>query len=239
MSAPEIFLIGGGKPLRKLLVAGGYTVIQAPDAGEEEYVQKLTGLHPDLVIFDWPAAGRPVTDRSSAQGYGLLKKFRDVYRRPVIVLSPENEENDIIEALDSGATDYLVKPFRTGELLARIRAALRSAVVEEGAPVIRAKGLEIDLSTRTVKKNNEWLKLTATQYSLLVLFGKNAGKVLTHQYLLREIWGSNHTDQLQYLRVFIGQLRKKIERDANYPEHIITESGIGYRFSGEEGHRLE
>jgi two-component system KDP operon response regulator KdpE len=234
MSAPEILLIGGGKPLRKLLVTGGYTVIRAHGASEEAYLKKLTGFHPDLVIFDWPAADQPAAapPSASASGYGLLKKFRDVYRRPVIVLSPQNGENDIIEALDSGATDYLVKPFRTGELLARIRAALRSAIVEEGEPVIRAEGLEIDLSTRTVKKNNEWLKLTATQYSLLALFGKNAGKVLTHQYLLREIWGSGYTDQLQYLRVFIGQLRKKIERDANYPEHIITESGIGYRFTG-------
>jgi len=146
------------------------------------------------------------------------------------MLTVRNREADKVEALDAGADDYLVKPFRTGELLARIRSALRGAVPEDEGPVIRLNGLEIDLSTRTVKKDNELLKLTVTQYALLALFGRNAGKVLTHQYLLREIWGSDHVEQLQYLRVFIAQLRKKIERDANYPEHIITESGVGYRF---------
>jgi two-component system KDP operon response regulator KdpE len=161
--------------------------------------------------------------------------MREWYDRPVIILSVQYSETDVITALDNGANDYLVKPFRTGELLARVRSALRSAIVGDNEPVIRLNGLEIDLSARIVKKDNELLRLTATQYSLLALFGKNAGKVLTHQYLLREIWGNDYTDQLQYLRVFIAQLRKKIERDANYPEHIITESGVGYRFvAGEE-----
>jgi len=217
MNATEILLIGGETPLHTLLTAGGYSVMTAG----------ATSL-PHLIIIDLEGA--------SNDGHGLLKKLRSNYRAPIIALSRQNREEDIISALDNGADDYLAKPFRPGELLARIRAALRSTAINDGDGelLIRAGGLEIDLASRTVKKNNEWLKLTATQYSLLVLFGKNAGKVLTHHYLLREIWGSDYTGELQYLRVFIGQLRKKIERDANAPEHIITESGVGYRFARRE-----
>jgi two-component system, OmpR family, KDP operon response regulator KdpE len=217
MNTAEILVIGGDLPLRKLLTAGGYAVVPEDTAG----------CNPQLVVLH---LGSSTVDR-----YGPLKELRDVYRKPVIVISALDKETDIIEALDSGASDYLVKPFHSGELLARIRAVLRNAAqsVAEGEPVIRSRGLEIDLSARTVKKDNQWLKLTATQYALLVLFGKNAGRVLTHQYLLHEIWGSDYTGQVQYLRVFVGQLRKKIERDANSPEHIVTESGVGYRFAAE------
>jgi two-component system KDP operon response regulator KdpE len=163
-------------------------------------------------------------------GHVTLKKMREWFGKPVIILSALNREEDIITALDNGANDYLIKPFRTGELLARIRSVLRNATPEGDGPVIDLNGLEIDLSTRTVKKGGGLLKLTPTQYALLALFAQHVGKVLTHQYLLREIWGSDHVDQLQYLRVFIAQLRKKIEKNVNYPEHIITESGVGYRF---------
>ncbi|HTI10051.1 MAG TPA: response regulator [Puia sp.] len=219
-----ILVIDDEAPIRKLLEitlqSNGYSVEQAATA--REGLRKTVTLSPDLIILD---LGLP-----DENGHNTLKKMREWYDRPVIILSVQHSEEDIITALDNGANDYLVKPFRTGELLARIRSALRSAVVEENEPVIRLNGLEIDLSARVVKKDNEPLRLTATQYSLLALFGKNAGKVLTHQYLLREIWGESYTDQLQYLRVFIAQLRKKIEKDVNYPEHIITESGVGYRF---------
>jgi two-component system KDP operon response regulator KdpE len=182
---------------------------------------------PDLIILD---LGLP-----DENGHTTLQKLREWCMKPVIILSVQNKEEDIVRALDNGANDYLIKPFRTGELLARIRSALRSGGQEENNPLIRFKGLEIDLSSRTVKRNTELIKLTSTQYALLVLLGKNQGKVLTHQYILREIWGPTYTDQLQYLRVFIAQLRKKIEMDANRPEHIITESGVGYRFVAEEG----
>jgi two-component system, OmpR family, KDP operon response regulator KdpE len=227
LNTPEILVIGGGTPLHKLLVSGGYTVLQADGAAEADGWRQNAGYSPDLILLH---LGSPPDD-----AHGLLRKLRDGYRKPVIVISGLSKEKDVIEALDNGASDYLIKPFRSGELLARIRAALRSATlpVDDSEPMIRSKGLEIDLLSRTVKKDNEWLKLTATQYSLLVLFGKNPGKVLTHQYLLREIWGSDYTGELQYLRVFVGQLRKKIEKDANSPEYIITESGIGYRFLGE------
>ncbi|HWK05728.1 MAG TPA: response regulator [Puia sp.] len=219
-----ILVIDDEAPIRKLLEitlqSNGYTVVQAATA--KEGLQKAVSHSPDLIILD---LGLP-----DENGHATLKKVREWYDRPVIILSVQHSETDIITALDNGANDYLVKPFRTGELLARIRSALRSAVGDDNEPVIRLNGLEIDLSSRIVKKDNELLRLTATQYSLLALFGKNAGKVLTHQYLLREIWGESYTDQLQYLRVFIAQLRKKIEKDINYPEHIITESGVGYRF---------
>jgi two-component system KDP operon response regulator KdpE len=220
----EILIIDDETSIRKILEitlqSNGYTILQAATAREG---LQMTAVHsPDLILLD---LGLP--DES---GHDTLKKMREWFGKPVIILSVLSSEEDIVTALDNGANDYLIKPFRTGELLARIRSALRSVGPEEDGPVIRFNGLEIDLSTRTVKKDNELLKLTATQYALLALFGKNAGKVLTHQYLLREIWGAAFVDQLQYLRVFIAQLRKKIEKDVNYPEHIITESGVGYRF---------
>jgi two-component system, OmpR family, KDP operon response regulator KdpE len=224
MDHAEILVIDDETAIRKLLEitlqSNGYAVIHA-STGKEGLV-KAARHSPDLVILD---IGLP--DES---GHEILKKMREWSVKPIIILSVHSNEKDIISALDNGANDYLVKPFRTGELLARIRSALRGGATEESRPVISFNGFEIDLSARTVKRHNELLKLTVTQYSLLALFGKNEGKVLTHQYLLREIWGADHIDQLQYLRVFIAQLRKKIEKDANRPQHIITESGIGYRF---------
>lgn len=142
----------------------------------------------------------------------------------------QSGEEDIVKALDNGANDYLVKPFRTGELLARIRSALRIGASEENDPVLDFGNLQVDLSARVVRKNKEIIKLTTTEYTLLALFVKNEGKVLTHQYLLREVWGPGYINQSQYLRVFIAQLRKKTEDDPNRPVHIVTESGVGYRF---------
>ena len=148
----------------------------------------------------------------------------------MIILSVQSNEEDIVAALDNGANDYLVKPFRTGELLARIRSALRISIADEQNTVVDAGNLQIDLAARMVRKNNETVKLTATEYKLLSLLAQHEGKVLTHQYLLREVWGPGYINQSQYLRVFIAQLRKKIELDANRPQYLITESGVGYRF---------
>ena len=145
-------------------------------------------------------------------------------------MSVQSDEENIVSALDNGANDYLIKPFRTGELLARIRSGLRSASSEEIQQIIDCDDLQIDLSLRIVKKKNEIIKLTATEYTLLALFAQNEGKVLTHQYLLRQVWGPGYINQSQYLRVFIAQLRKKIEDNPNNPKHIVTESGVGYRF---------
>ncbi|HEY1871023.1 MAG TPA: winged helix-turn-helix domain-containing protein, partial [Chitinophagaceae bacterium] len=151
------------------------------------------------------------------------------YNKPIIILSVQSNEEDIVKALDSGANDYLVKPFRTGELLARIRSSMRRAITEN-EPIIDCGDLVIDLAARTITKNEERIKLTSTEYSLLALMAKNEGKVLTHHYLLKEIWGPTYQQESQYLRVFIAQLRKKIETDPNQSRHIITEPGVGYRF---------
>jgi len=159
-----------------------------------------------------------------------LQKLREWCTSPVIILSVQNNEEDIIRALDNGANDYLAKPFRTGELLARIRSALRSAVPEENSTIVSCDDLQIDLVERTVKKSGEPVKLTTTEYALLSLFVRNEGKVLTHHFLLRDVWGPGFINQSQYLRVYVAQLRKKIERDPNRPALILTESGVGYRF---------
>jgi len=181
---------------------------------------------PDMIVLD---LGLPDQD-----GHVVLQKLREWYTEPIIILSVQRGEEDIIKALDNGANDYLTKPFRTGELLARIRSALRGVNQHESEPVTTFGDLEIDLAARLVKKSGEVIKLTATEYSLLTLFARHEGKVLTHQYLLREVWGPGYINQSQYLRVFIAQLRKKIENDPNRPVLIVTESGVGYRFIGKE-----
>jgi two-component system KDP operon response regulator KdpE len=223
-----ILVIDDEAQMRKLLQitleSNDYAIQQAASA--KEGMIMAASHPPDLVLLD---LGLPDED-----GHTVLKKLREWYTNPVVILSVQSGEEDIVKALDNGANDYLVKPFRTGELLARIRSAIRGTFKEEANPVIINGTLRIDLQARTVNKNGEVLKLTATEYSLLVLFAKNEGKVLTHQYLLKEIWGPGYINQSQYLRVFIAQLRKKIETDANRPVFIITESGIGYRFAAQE-----
>jgi two-component system KDP operon response regulator KdpE len=224
MNNAEILVIDDEVQILKLLEitlqSNDFKVSQASTA--KDGLIMAANHPPDLIILD---LGLP--DES---GHDVLKKLRDWYSNPVIILSVQNNEEDIVNALDNGANDYLVKPFRTGELLARIRSALRSSTAEENNPLIEHNCLQIDLSARTVKKNNEIIKLTATEYSLLSLLAKNEGKVLTHQYLLRLVWGPGYINQSQYLRVFIAQLRKKIEDDPNRPAFILTESGVGYRF---------
>ncbi|MDB5199795.1 MAG: Fis family transcriptional regulator [Chitinophagaceae bacterium] len=228
MNKAEILIIDDEAQIRKLLEitlqSNNYTVNQADNA--KNGLITAENHPPDMIILD---LGLPDDD-----GQSVLKKLREWYTNPVLILSVKNNEEDIISALDNGANDYLVKPFRTGELLARIRSALRNSAVEEGDTTITCGEISIDLEARTIKKNNESIKLTATEYRLLSLLAKNEGKVLTHQYLLREVWGPGYINQSQYLRVFIAQLRKKIETDANRPEYIITESGIGYRFISKE-----
>lgn len=228
MNSVEILIIDDEVQIRKLLEitlqSNDYKVSQATTA--KEGLIMAANHPPELIILD---LGLP-----DKNGQDVLKELRAWYSKPVIILSVQSDEENIIKALDNGANDYLVKPFRTGELLARIRTALRSHINEIETPVIKCNSLEIDLTTRTVKKNKEIIKLTSTEYLLLALFAKNEGKVLTHQYLLKEVWGPGYIEQSQYLRVFIAQLRKKIENDANHPEFILTESGVGYRFVAKE-----
>lgn len=224
MNKAEILIIDDEAQIRKLLEitlqSNNYTVNQAENARKGMITAE--NHPPDMIILD---IGLPDED-----GQSVLQKLREWYTSPILILSVRNNEEDIIKALDNGANDYLVKPFRTGELLARIRSALRHSAADEGDTIIICGPIAIDLEARTIKKNNELLRLTATEYRLISLLAKNEGKVLTHQYLLREIWGPGYINQSQYLRVFIAQLRKKIETDANRPEYIVTESGIGYRF---------
>lgn len=224
MNKAEILVIDDEIQIRKMLEitlkSYGYGVTEA--ATGKEGIIMAANHPPDIIILD---LGLP-----DENGHVILSKLREWFTRPVIILSVQNSENDIITALDNGANDYLVKPFRTGELLARIRSALRNSAIEENEPVLNLNEIQIELAIRTVRKNDEVIKLTATEYSLLILLAKNAGRVMTHQYLLKQVWGPSYIDQTQYLRVYIAQLRKKIESDPNRPEYIITESGVGYRF---------
>lgn len=202
------------------LSANGYKIAEA-STGKEGLNLAATG-HPVLIILD---LGLPDTD-----GLDLLKKLRAWYEKPIIILSVRNSEEDIIKALDNGANDYLTKPFRTGELLARIRVAIRQSQGASDAPIMEFGSLKIDSANHTVHKNDELIKLTSTEFSLLALLAKNEGRVLTHQYILKEVWGVGYQEQIQYLRVFMAQLRKKIEDDPAKPALLNTESGIGYRF---------
>ena len=224
MSKPEILIIDDEEQIRKLLDitlrANNYSVTQGATA--KEGIIMASNHPPDLIILD---LGLPDKD-----GLTVLKELRQWYTNPILILSVQNSEEIIIKALDMGANDYLSKPWRSGELLARIRSALRNTTQEEDEPIVNLEDLQIDLNTRTVKKNGELIKLTITEYSLLALFAKNDGKVLTHQFLLRAIWGPGFINQSQYLRVFIAQIRKKIEDDPNLPQYLLTESGVGYRF---------
>jgi two-component system, OmpR family, KDP operon response regulator KdpE len=224
MNKAEILIIDDEVQIRKLLEitlhSNNYTITEAATA--KTGMIMAANHPPDLIILD---LGLPDED-----GHNVLQKLRQWYTNPIIILSVQSNEQDIIKALDNGANDYLPKPFRTGELLARIRSALRSSILEDSDPIIYCDDLQIDLSARTVKKRNEVIKLTMTEYSLLALLARNEGKVLTHQYLLRAVWGPGFINQSQYLRVFVAQIRKKIENDPNRPQYLLTESGVGYRF---------
>lgn len=224
MSKAEILIIDDEPQIRKLLEinleSNGYKVLQA-STGKDGVIMAATHP-PDLILLD---IGLP--DRS---GHEILKELRVWFNKAIIILSVQSSETDIISALDNGATDYLIKPFRTGELLARIRSGIRRNNTDEKNSILTCGNLQIDLIARTAKRNDELLRLTSTEYNLLSLFAKNEGRVLTHQYILKEIWGVGYQTETQYLRVFVGTLRKKIEDNPNQPEHIITESGVGYRF---------
>lgn len=224
MSKAAVLIIDDEAQIRKLLSitlqANEFTVHEATTA--KEGLAMVANHPPDLILLD---IGLP-----DQNGHEVLKHLREWYTNPIIMLSVQSNEADIVSALDNGASDYLVKPFRTGELIARIRAALRKATSEENHAKLEFEDVSIDFALRSVKKKNQIIKLTSTEYTLLALLAKNQGKVLTHHYLLTQVWGPSYREESQYLRVFIAQLRKKIETDPNRPVHIITESGVGYRF---------
>ncbi len=225
MNKAEIVVIDDEAPIRKLLEitleSNDYKVWFA-ETGKEGML--LAVNHPpELILLD---IGLP--DKS---GHEILKELRTWYNKAIIILSVQDSEEDIVKALDNGATDYLTKPFRTAELLARIRSAIRRNQLQNDCSILTCEDLQIDFGARVVKRNNEIVKLTSTEFNLLALFMKNESRVLTHQYILKEIWGLGYQMETQYLRVFVATLRKKIEENPNQPKHIITESGVGYRFS--------
>jgi two-component system KDP operon response regulator KdpE len=226
MNSGEILVIDDEVQIRKLLEitlqSNDYAVKEGATA--KEGILMAVNHPPDLIILD---LGLP-----DDSGHNVLTKLREWYTKPIIILSVQNSEEDIVKALDNGANDYLLKPFRTGELLARIRSSIRKNATDDTTSVIDHGDIEIDLNARVVKRKGEIIKLTVTEYALLVLLAQNEGKVLTHHFLLKHIWGPTHLNESQYLRVYIAQLRKKIENDPNRPQHLITESGVGYRFVG-------
>lgn len=224
MNKPVILIIDDEPQIRKLLeivlVNSEYRVLQAATA--REGIALAANHSPELILLD---LGLP--DQS---GHDVLKALRLWFTRSIIILSVQKSEADIVEALDNGATDYLTKPFRTGELLARIRSSIRRNQTTEDSSLLTFGELTIDLVAHTVSLKQEQVKLTLTEYNLLVLLARNEGKVLTHQFILKEIWGIGYQTETQYLRVFVASLRKKIETNPNHPGHILTESGVGYRF---------
>lgn len=224
MNKAEILAIDDEAAILKLLeinlVSNDFRVLRAVTGAEGLRIAK--SHVPQLILLDLGLPDIP--------GLQLLRELKVWYHKPVIVLSAVQEEASIIEALDGGAADYLTKPFRTGELLARIRSALRRYYSDEEQRNLQHKELRLDIAARTVFIREEPLHLTATEFDLLALFMRNEGRVLTHQYILREIWGHNHEQETQYLRVFVGALRKKIDV-GNAKSYIHTEIGIGYRFA--------
>lgn len=224
MNKYEILVIDDEPEIQRLLEitleSNGYLVRQAVNA--KQGMLSAASHPPSLILLD---LGLP--DRS---GQELLKELRMWFSNPIIILSVLDNEIDIVTALDQGASDYITKPFRSAELLARIRSAIKRSQVVQNTPTIDCGDLHIDVVSRIVRKNDTTIKLTSTEFNLLVLLAKNEGRVLTHRYILKEIWGPGHQTETQYLRVFIGTLRKKIESNPDSPSHIQTESGVGYRF---------
>jgi two-component system, OmpR family, KDP operon response regulator KdpE len=207
--------------LKASLTAHGYRLVEAATA--EEGLRQATAYNPDIVLLD---LGLP--DLDGLEVIGRLRKWTAV---PIIVLSARDREQDKIDALDSGADDYLTKPFGAGELLARVRVALRHAarVGMEAEETVEVGELRLDLAHRQVFFAGAEVHLTPIEYKLFATLMQNAGKVMTHRQLLKEVWGPSHVDQTQYLRVYMVQLRHKLERDPARPRHLVTEPGVGYR----------
>ena len=215
------------------------------DPGIGRFVHR--GLMAEGYMVEWQTSGRRARPRLASglfhaaildlglpdmDGADLCRELRqDGVDLPICMLTARASLDEKLEGFRCGADDYLTKPFRTQELLARIRTALRNKAMVNNELAVTFGNCSVDFTSRIVKANNEIIKLTATEYNLLALLIKNDGRVLTHQYILKEIWGQSYADQTQYLRVFVAQLRKKIEEDANRPKFIITESGVGYRFN--------
>jgi len=205
--------------LHTALTAQGFTVYEA--ANGEEAVNAVLKDRPDIIILD---LGLPDFD-----GIEVTRRLREWSKTPIIILSVREAENDKIAALDAGADDYLTKPFGTGELMARMRVVMRRLAGKLDEPILQVDNLKMDLSRRIVTVNDNQISLTPTEYEILRLLLQNAGKVLTHHHLLRQVWGTAYESEMHILRVNISNLRRKIEPDVSRPHYLITEPGVGYR----------
>jgi two-component system KDP operon response regulator KdpE len=205
--------------LRVTLEKAGYAVHEAGTG--EAGLQMVLARKPDLLLLDLN-----LPDRDGADVLAALREWSTI---PVIVVSVRNAEEEIVRLLDAGADDYVVKPFNTGELIARMKVAIRNRAPREAQEAFTSGRLSVDLQTRTVTVAGQPVRLTPTEYGLLRLFVQHAGRVLTHRQILREVWGPNADEDTNYLRVFITGLRKKIEENPHAPALILTEPGVGYR----------
>lgn len=209
--------------LHAALNAQGYSVYEASTG--KEALDKVVADRPDLVVLD---LGLPDMD-----GVEVTRLLREWTHIPIIILSVREQETDKINALDAGADDYLTKPFSSGELLARMRAALRHSTQASSEPIYESDGLKVDLTCRLVRVDGQEISLTPTEYDLLRVLVQNAGRVLTHHQLLRQVWGTAYESEAHLLRVNMSNLRRKIEPDPTRPRYIITEPGVGYRLRAE------
>jgi len=224
MSSATILIVDDEPQIRRVLRATlssqGYAVIEAKSG--EEALEKLRDDHPDLVLLDVNLLG--------ISGLDVCREIRESSDLPVIMLTVRNSERDKVQALDAGADDYVVKPFGAQELMARIRAALRRTAVTAATPAFVSEDLKIDFSKRTVTVKGKSVRLTPKEFELLRQLVANKGTALGHRRLLQAVWGPDYGEETEYLRVFINQLRKKIEPDPRHPRYIHTEPWVGYRF---------
>lgn len=222
----RILVVDDEAQIRKLLHvalnAHGYEVEEVGTGNEA--IVRATMIKPDLLIVD---LGLPDMD-----GKRVVKEIREWSNAPIIVLTARDQEQEKIDALDLGADDYVTKPFSTGELLARMRVCLRRTVPKEEDAVIQCGNLVVDIVKRKVTVEDKEIKLTPTEYDIVKVMAQNAGRVLTHKQLLKAVWGNQYNEDTHYIRVYIGQIRRKLEKNPTQPQYIITESGVGYRLMG-------
>lgn len=229
-TAPLILVVEDELPIRRFLrtslTGESYRLVEA-ETGQQA-IRLAAQQPPDLVILD---LGLPDMD-----GQEVLRQLREWLKAPILILSARDQEKQKVAALDSGADDYLTKPFSTAELMARIRVALRHAArinADAESSTFESGDLRIDLASRRIFVKSDEVRLTPLEYKLLTTLVKHAGKVLTHRFLLQEVWGPLHSQETHYLRVFMASLRRKIEDDPSQPRFLITEQGVGYRFAEE------
>ena len=224
----KILVIDDENSIRKLLrvslEANDYQIIEARNA--KEGIQKIIEERPDLILLD---LGLP-----DKNGLVVIQEIRQWSSIPIIVITVLNNDQDKIDALDGGADDYITKPFSILELLVRIRVALRHVSPQDQVPIIKCGQIEMDFAAHSVKVNNKPVKLTVTEYDILKVLIRNKGRVVTHKAILNEVWGPNSVEHIHYLRVYLGNLRKKIKYESNEEELISTEAGVGYRLLDKE-----